>query len=100
MTNPEATPELENKAYTESQKEMIDVVKSLYSHISNLNEKAFHYRAVDNEIKFMYFDKKLSAYPDAFHTGNSSQEFGEFSENSPEEKVYLEAFQHDNGGNK
>lgn len=90
--------ELNPEGYTEKQKDMAEFIKENYEGKSN---PFLTYESNAGGSSFMYFDDKLSSYPDAFHEGSSEgEEFGNLEEEILEEEVYLKAANQATGGKK
>lgn len=96
MVNPEKD-ELNPEAYTEDQKDLVDVIKKKYNEIMH---PQFKYEINSGGMGWMKFNEKLSKYPDAFHAKGSNVEFGNLEEQVAEEHVYLQAHEEIIGGEK
>ncbi len=94
LMNPTAD-ENNPQEYTRPQRELADFVKGQYNvkHIPSII-----YQNREGSLGYMRFDEPLSKYPDAFHPGDSSREFGNLEEKATDENVFLSATPQDMGG--
>ena len=80
--------ELNPEGYTPAQINTAKIIRKAYDE-DGRGTSGFRYKTDTGGFAWMYFDKKLSSYLDAFHTEDGSVEFGNLEETIEQEHVYL-----------